>query len=96
MTVMSELDHYTERGHRVNLISPYPYHYYSGMRAWEGLQASGPQKLNMDLVRGDESPAEMVRLSYSLESGLQNPLLSFAFSAIHIWMIAFSSASFQV
>lgn len=31
MTVMSKLDHYTERGHRVTLISPYPYHYYSGM-----------------------------------------------------------------
>ena len=31
MTVMSLLDHYTERGHHVTLISPYPYHYYSGM-----------------------------------------------------------------
>jgi len=31
MTVMSRLDHYTGRGHRVTLISPYPYHYYSGM-----------------------------------------------------------------
>ncbi|MGD9039540.1 MAG: ferritin family protein [Desulfobacteraceae bacterium] len=42
-----------------------------GMTAWDGLQASGPQELNMDLVRGDESPAEMIRLSYSLENGLQ-------------------------
>ncbi len=39
--------------------------------AWEGLQTSGPEALNMDLVRGDESPAEMVRLSYSMENGLQ-------------------------
>ena len=31
MTVMSKLDHYTERGHHVTLISPYPYQYYSGM-----------------------------------------------------------------
>ena len=31
MTVMSQLDHYTERGQHVTLISPYPYHYYSGM-----------------------------------------------------------------
>ncbi|MGD8983016.1 MAG: FAD-dependent oxidoreductase [Desulfobacteraceae bacterium] len=31
MTVMSQLDHYTERGHHVTLISPHPYHYYSGM-----------------------------------------------------------------
>jgi NADH dehydrogenase FAD-containing subunit len=31
MTVMSRLDHYIKRGHHVTLISPYPYHYYSGM-----------------------------------------------------------------
>jgi rubrerythrin len=47
------------------------YNLKGGMMAWEGLQTSGPRELNMDLVRGDESPAEMVRLSYSLESGLQ-------------------------
>ncbi len=47
------------------------YNLKGGMMAWDGLQASGPQELNMDLVRGDESPAEMVRLSYSLENGLQ-------------------------
>ncbi len=47
------------------------YNLKGGMMAWEGLQATGPQELNMDLVRGDESPAEMVRLSYSMENGLQ-------------------------
>ena len=47
------------------------YNLKGGMMAWEGLQTSGPQELNMDLVRGDEGPAEMVRLSYSLENGLQ-------------------------
>jgi rubrerythrin len=47
------------------------YNLKGGMMAWEGLQTSGPEELNMDLVRGDESPAEMVRLSYSLENGLQ-------------------------
>ena len=47
------------------------YNLKGGMMAWEGLQTPGPQELNMDLVRGDESPAEMVRLSYSLENGLQ-------------------------
>lgn len=47
------------------------YNLKGGMMAWDGLQASGPQELNMDLVRGDESPGEMVRLSYSLENGLQ-------------------------
>lgn len=47
------------------------YNLKGGMMAWDGLQATGPQELNMDMVRGDESPAEMVRLSYSLENGLQ-------------------------
>ena len=31
MTVMRNLRDYTERGHRVTLIGPAPYHYYSGM-----------------------------------------------------------------
>jgi rubrerythrin len=48
------------------------YNLKGGMAAWDGLQASGPQELNMDMVRGDERPAEMVRLCYSLENGLQS------------------------
>ena len=47
------------------------YNLKGGMSAWEGLQATGPQELNMDLVRGDESAEEMIRLSYSLENGLK-------------------------
>ena len=31
MTVMLNLREYTERGHRVTLIGPSAYHYYSGM-----------------------------------------------------------------
>jgi NADH dehydrogenase FAD-containing subunit len=31
MTTLLHLDDYVERGHRVTLISPSPYHYYSGM-----------------------------------------------------------------
>lgn len=31
MTIMSRLDRFTDRGHQVTLISPSPYHYYSGM-----------------------------------------------------------------
>jgi NADH dehydrogenase FAD-containing subunit len=31
MTVMLRLDEYVERGHRVTVVSPDPYHYYSGM-----------------------------------------------------------------
>lgn len=31
LTVLTNLDEYTKRGHRVTLVSPSPYHYYSGM-----------------------------------------------------------------
>lgn len=31
MTVMRRLEQFTHRGHRVTLVSPEPYHYYSGM-----------------------------------------------------------------
>ena len=33
------------------------YNLKGGMMGWEGLQTSGPAELNMDLVRGDETPA---------------------------------------
>jgi rhodanese-related sulfurtransferase/rubrerythrin len=41
-----------------------------GIFNWEGLEAVGPQELNMDLVRGDESPGEMIALAYGMEDGL--------------------------
>jgi len=47
------------------------YNLKGGMEAWQGLKTSGPKELNMDLVRGDESPMEMVILSYGMENGLQ-------------------------
>jgi rhodanese-related sulfurtransferase/rubrerythrin len=47
------------------------YNLKGGMKVWEGFQSSGPRELNMDLVRGDEGPVEMIRLAYSLETGLQ-------------------------
>jgi NADH dehydrogenase FAD-containing subunit len=31
LTCLKQLKHYVDRGHRVTLISPTPYHYYSGM-----------------------------------------------------------------
>ncbi len=41
-----------------------------GIYSWEGLEATGPQELNMDLVRGDESPEDILRLAYLMEDGL--------------------------
>ncbi len=46
------------------------YNLQGGIKAWQGLKASGPKELNLDLVRGDESPSEMIALAYGMEMGL--------------------------
>jgi len=38
--------------------------------AWDGAVAEGPMELNMDMVRGDETPVEMIRLAYGMEHSL--------------------------
>jgi sulfur-carrier protein adenylyltransferase/sulfurtransferase len=37
---------------------------------WNGLKAEGPVELNLDMVRGDETPAEIIRLAYGMEQSL--------------------------
>lgn len=46
------------------------YNASGGIKAWEGGTAEGPVELNMDMVRGDETPAEIIRLAYGMENGL--------------------------
>ncbi len=46
------------------------YNLRGGIKAWQGKKADGPQELNLDLVRGDETPAEMIALAYGMELGL--------------------------
>ncbi|MFP3868701.1 MAG: rhodanese-like domain-containing protein [Desulfobacteraceae bacterium] len=47
------------------------YNLKGGIKAWQGQKATGPQELNLDLVRGDESPTEIIELAFGLEVGLQ-------------------------
>lgn len=42
-----------------------------GIKAWNGLKALGPQELNLDMVSGDETPAEIIKLAYGMETGMQ-------------------------
>ena len=37
---------------------------------WEGLEAAGPADMGMPLVRGDETPQEIIVLAYGMEKGL--------------------------
>ena len=46
------------------------YNLKGGIKAWQGGKAEGPQELNLDLVRGDETPSEMIGLAYGMEMGL--------------------------
>ena len=46
------------------------YNLQGGIKAWQGGKAAGPQELNLEIVRGDETPAEMIALAYGMEMGL--------------------------
>jgi sulfur-carrier protein adenylyltransferase/sulfurtransferase len=46
------------------------YNLSGGIKAWQGEVAEGPVELNMDMVRGDETPAEIIRLAYGMEHSL--------------------------
>jgi rhodanese-related sulfurtransferase/rubrerythrin len=46
------------------------YNISGGIKAFRGGKASGPQELNLDLVRGDEFPQEMLKLAFGLEHAL--------------------------
>lgn len=47
------------------------YNLSGGIKAYRGDKASGPQELNLDMVRGDESPGEMLKLAFGLEQALE-------------------------
>jgi rhodanese-related sulfurtransferase/rubrerythrin len=47
------------------------YNLRGGIKAWQGAKAAGPQELNLDLVRGDEGPGEVIVLAYGMERSLQ-------------------------
>ena len=46
------------------------YNLKGGIKAWQGLTAVGPVEMGMDLLRGDETPEEIIILSYGMEEGL--------------------------
>jgi rhodanese-related sulfurtransferase/rubrerythrin len=47
------------------------YNLAGGIKAFSGPKATGPQELNLDLVKGDESPAAIIILAYGMEKALQ-------------------------
>jgi rhodanese-related sulfurtransferase/rubrerythrin len=47
------------------------YNLKGGIKGWQGYKASGPEELNMDLIRGDEAPAEIAALAIGMEESLK-------------------------
>jgi rubrerythrin len=47
------------------------YNLKGGINAWEGLKAAGPAELGLVLLRGDETPVEVISLAYGMEEGLR-------------------------
>jgi len=49
---------------------PEVYNLAGGIKAYRGAKAEGPYELNLDLVRGDESPGDMLKLAFGMEKAL--------------------------
>jgi rhodanese-related sulfurtransferase/rubrerythrin len=47
------------------------YNLAGGIKAVYGHKATGPKELNLDLVKGDETPAAIIVLAYGMEKALQ-------------------------
>jgi rubrerythrin len=47
------------------------YNFKGGMNSWHGLTATGPVELSLDLIRGEETPTEMIEIAFGLEGALQ-------------------------
>ncbi len=46
------------------------YNLKGGIAAWQGLKAFGPAEMGMILLKGNESPQEVIVLAYGMEQGL--------------------------
>jgi len=46
------------------------YNMAGGIKAYQGHKAVGPQELNLDLITGDESPAQMIAIAFQMEENL--------------------------
>ena len=47
------------------------YNLKGGIAAWQGQPAAGPAEMGMMLVKGDETPQDIICLAYGLEEGLR-------------------------
>jgi len=48
------------------------YNLKGGIAAWQGQAAGGPEEMGMLLLKGNETPQDIIYLAYGLEEGLRN------------------------
>ena len=46
------------------------YNLAGGIKAYRGATTAGPYELNLDMVRGDETPGDMLKLAFGMEKAL--------------------------
>ncbi len=59
------------------------YNVSGGIKAWEAKTAVGPQDLGMNLFTGNDEPAEILKVAYSLEQGLREFYVTMENDATH-------------
>jgi rhodanese-related sulfurtransferase/rubrerythrin len=64
------------------------YNLKGGIKAWKGVRATGPVEVNLDLVRGDEGPSEIIALAYGMEMSLQIFYVTMAEKALDQELVA--------
>lgn len=42
-----------------------------GIKAWDGGAATGPKEMHLGMIKGDETPSEMLKIVYGMEEGLR-------------------------
>ncbi len=72
------------------------YNLAGGIRAYEGRTAEGPEELHLELLRGDEGPAEALTLAYGMEQALQAFYEAVAQAAREAELAAFCRQMIQV
>ena len=48
------------------------YNLKGGIKEWQGLEATGPIEMGMALIKGDETPEEIIVFAYGMEAGLRD------------------------
>ncbi len=64
------------------------YNVKGGIQAWDGAVAEGPVELHLDLIRGEATPVEVIRIAYGMETNLGDFYASMAQRSVDAGVVA--------